>query len=203
MTPPRPKINFPHYDGESDPLPWLSKCDTYFRGMRTWEYDKVWQASLHECVAAKWFYTLERDTGGVLTWTRFSEFVHTRFGPPLRTNGMANLKELHRTGSVEEYQRQFLRLLCRWVICPSSNRRTCSQTFWGSLYAPTSNYNGQPTCSTPCAWLGPKSSVCSPPRAPPTLSFGTSSSVQIPGGFRGPTSDLDTEPTTSLSPLLR
>jgi hypothetical protein len=28
----RPKLNFPHYDGESDPLPWLNHCESYFRG---------------------------------------------------------------------------------------------------------------------------------------------------------------------------
>lgn len=26
--PPRPKISFPTYDGEADPLPWLNKCNT-------------------------------------------------------------------------------------------------------------------------------------------------------------------------------
>jgi hypothetical protein len=80
--------------------------------MRTWEDEKVWQTSLHlEGIAANWFYTLERDIGGVLTWSRFSEFINMRFEPPLRTNGMAGLKELHRTGTVEDYQRQFLKLM--------------------------------------------------------------------------------------------
>jgi hypothetical protein len=38
--------------------------------------ERVWQASLHlEGVAAEWFYALERDLGGVLTWTRFIEFI--------------------------------------------------------------------------------------------------------------------------------
>lgn len=45
--PPCPKIKFPHFDGESDPLSCLNKCDMYFRGMRTSEDEKVWQASLH------------------------------------------------------------------------------------------------------------------------------------------------------------
>jgi hypothetical protein len=35
-----------------------------------------------------------------------------RFGPPLRHNGLAELKELQRTSTVE-YQRQFLTFLCR------------------------------------------------------------------------------------------
>ena len=90
----RPKLNFPSFDGESDPLPWLTKCTSYFRGMRTMEEEKVWLAALHlEGVAAEWYYALERDHG-VLSWARFSDFVNMRFGPPLRTNGMAELKDL-------------------------------------------------------------------------------------------------------------
>lgn len=65
--------------------------------MRTWEHEKVWQASLHlEGIAAEWFYTLPC----------FSEFINMRFRPPLHT-------DLHRTRTVEDYQRQFLKLLCR------------------------------------------------------------------------------------------
>jgi hypothetical protein len=106
----RPKLNFPSYDGESDPLTWLNKCKTYFRGMRTME---VWIASLHlEGVAAEWYYALERDYG-IISWVRFADFMHMRFGLPLQTNGLVELKDLHRTGSVEEYQQQFSLLLCR------------------------------------------------------------------------------------------
>jgi hypothetical protein len=43
----------------------------------------------------------------------FTEFVNLRFGPPIRSNLLRELKELHRTSTVEEYQRQFLTLLCR------------------------------------------------------------------------------------------
>jgi hypothetical protein len=109
----RPKLNFPSFNGESDPLPWLNKCETYFRGMRTMAEEKVWIASLHlKGVAADWYYALERDHA-IPSWARFAEFVNMRFGPPLRTNSLAELKDLRRTGSVEEYQRQFSVLLCR------------------------------------------------------------------------------------------
>jgi hypothetical protein len=37
----RPKLKFPSFDGKSDPLPWLNKCETYFRGMRTLDNDRV------------------------------------------------------------------------------------------------------------------------------------------------------------------
>jgi hypothetical protein len=109
----RPKINFPTFDGEVDPLSWLNKCTTYFRGMGTLADERVWMASLHlEGAAAEWYYTFERDYG-IVTWPRFEELVNMRFVPPLRTNGLADLKERRRTGTVDEYQRQFLTLLCR------------------------------------------------------------------------------------------
>jgi hypothetical protein len=38
--------------------------------------------------------------------------MNLRSGPPLRSNPLGQLKELRRTGSVDEYQRQFLALLC-------------------------------------------------------------------------------------------
>ena len=132
--PRRPNFSFPHYDGDSDPLPWLNKCDTYFRGMGVHQDERVWQASLHlEGVAAEWFYALERDLGGVLTWTRFIEFIQMRFGPPLRFNGMADLKELKRTGTVEEYSRQFLTLLCR---CDDMSHRQQSNMYTTGLGEP-------------------------------------------------------------------
>jgi hypothetical protein len=81
--------------------------------MRTMAEEKVWITSLHlEGVAADWYYALERDHA-IPSWARFAEFVNMRFGPPLRTNSLAELKDLRRTGSVEEYQRQFSVLLCR------------------------------------------------------------------------------------------
>jgi hypothetical protein len=109
----RPKLNFPSFDGESDPLPWLTKCASYFRGMRTMEEEKVWMAALHlEGAAVEWYHALERDHG-ILSWPRFFDFVNMRFRPPLKTNGMAELKDLCLTGTVDEYTRQLSLLLCR------------------------------------------------------------------------------------------
>ncbi|CAO2141395.1 unnamed protein product [Urochloa humidicola] len=59
-----PKLSFPKYDGEEDPLPWLNSCDIFFRGHGTMEEEKVWMASLHlKGVAAQWYYQMERDFG--------------------------------------------------------------------------------------------------------------------------------------------
>ncbi|CAN6177503.1 unnamed protein product [Urochloa humidicola] len=75
--------------------------------------EKVWMASLNlKGVAAEWYYQMKRDFG-IVSWPRFVEFVMLRFGPPIRSNALGEMKALHRTGTVEEYQRQFLALLCR------------------------------------------------------------------------------------------
>lgn len=108
-----PKLNSPHFDGESYPLPWLNKCDHFFRGHQVMEEEKVWTAALHlEGAAAEWYCHLERDTG-VPSWPRFVDYINLRFGPPIRFNTLGELKELRRSGSVEEYQRRFLALVCR------------------------------------------------------------------------------------------
>jgi hypothetical protein len=70
-------------------------------------------AFLHmDDVAAEWYYALKR-VYGLVSRAHFTEFVNLRFRPPLRSNPLGELKELHRIGSVEEYQHQFLALLCR------------------------------------------------------------------------------------------
>ena len=68
------------------------------------EEEKVWTASLHlDGVAAEWYFQLERDSG-MISWTRFAEYLNLRFGPPIHSNSLGELKELKRTSSVEEYQ---------------------------------------------------------------------------------------------------
>lgn len=42
-----PKIPFPSFNGEADPLTWLNMCDNYFCGHHVLEDEKVWMESLH------------------------------------------------------------------------------------------------------------------------------------------------------------
>jgi hypothetical protein len=35
MVPRYFKLNFPRFDGKEDPLPWLSRCEQYFRAQKT------------------------------------------------------------------------------------------------------------------------------------------------------------------------
>jgi hypothetical protein len=66
-------------------------------------------------MAAEWYYALEQDYG-MVTWTCFTEFVNSStFTSTLQFDQTLSdeLKELHHTRTVEEYQRKFLMLLCR------------------------------------------------------------------------------------------
>jgi hypothetical protein len=57
-------------------------------------------------VVAKWYYALEHDHV-ILSCAHFVEFIHICFGPPIRTNSLAEMKALYHICTVEEYQRQF------------------------------------------------------------------------------------------------
>ena len=35
LTPRIHKLSFPTYDGKEDPLPWINRCEQFFRGQKT------------------------------------------------------------------------------------------------------------------------------------------------------------------------
>jgi hypothetical protein len=39
------KLDFPHYDGKTDPMLLINKCESYFRQQRTMAEERVWMAS--------------------------------------------------------------------------------------------------------------------------------------------------------------
>ena len=71
------------------------------------EEEKVWMALYNLKDGAQlWYYQVQQDEG-TPSWRRFTELLHLRFGPPLRSNPLGELAACHRTGTVEEYQDQF------------------------------------------------------------------------------------------------
>jgi len=97
------------------------------------EDEKIWMASLHlDGTVAEWYYQMERDFG-MISWPRFVEFVNLRFGPPIRTNSVAEIKALVRTGIVEEYSRRYLALLSR---CDNLSTQTAIDLYTGGLGQP-------------------------------------------------------------------
>ena len=127
------KLNFLMFDGHDDPLPWLNRCEQFFRGQHTMEEDKVWLATFHMTGSAQlWYHRLERDMG-TPSWRHFVELINTRFGPPLRSNPLGELIALHKKGTVREFSDQFLALLCR--TDPLTERQQI-QLFTASLGQP-------------------------------------------------------------------
>ena len=73
------KMDFPRYDGKSDPLIFLNRCESYFHQQRIMEEEKVWMASYNlEDVAQLWYIQLQEDEG-TPQWSRFKDLLHLRF----------------------------------------------------------------------------------------------------------------------------
>jgi hypothetical protein len=112
------KLHFPKYNGSGDPLSWLHRCDQLFRAARTAEVEMVWLATFYmEGIAQQWYYHFERNrldnNQSDPSWSQFCELVNQRFGPPTRSNPLGELCHLRCTGSVDDYQSEFLNLLAR------------------------------------------------------------------------------------------
>jgi hypothetical protein len=110
--PPRfQNLDFPRYDGKTDLMLFINKCESYFRQQRTMTEERVWMASYNlEDVAQLWYIQLQEDEG-MPPWGRFKELLHLRFGPPIRSAPLFELAECRRTGTVEEYANRFQALL--------------------------------------------------------------------------------------------
>jgi hypothetical protein len=107
------KMLFPTYDGSEDPLPWLNRCEQFFRIQKTEEAGKVFLAAFYMTGdAAQWYALVERNHG-TPEWAEFVKLVNQRFGPPLRGNTLGELIQLKRDTTVADYQNRFLALINR------------------------------------------------------------------------------------------
>ena len=58
------KLRIPAFDGSSDPLQWLHRCNLCFDAWETVEDEKVWIASFKlKGSAYQWYYWVERNIG--------------------------------------------------------------------------------------------------------------------------------------------
>jgi hypothetical protein len=135
--PPRfQKLDFPRYDGKTDPMLFINKCESYFRQQRTMTEERMWMASYNlEDVAQLWYIQLQEDEG-TPPWGRFKELLHLRFGPPLRSAPLFELTKCRRTRTVEEYANRFQALLPHAGHLDEAQR---VQLFTGGLLPPLSH----------------------------------------------------------------
>jgi hypothetical protein len=70
------KWDFPHFDGTTDPMLFVNKCEAYFRQHRTTMDDRVPMASYHlDDVAQLWFTQLQTDEG-TPNWSHFKDLLN-------------------------------------------------------------------------------------------------------------------------------
>jgi hypothetical protein len=107
------KLLFPTYDGTEDPLPWLNRCEQFFRIQSTEEAGKVFLTAFYMTDDAAQWYALIKRNHGTPDWAAFIELVNQRFRPPLRGNILGELIQLTRETTVADYQSRFLALVNR------------------------------------------------------------------------------------------
>jgi hypothetical protein len=106
------KLEFLKFDGTTDPLPWLNHYERYFLVRRTPEHQRVAFATFYLLDDAQlWFHRLELNDRRP-TWPQFIQLVNARFGPPLTDSPIGALAMLRRSGSVDDYAKQFTALSC-------------------------------------------------------------------------------------------
>ncbi|XP_066332973.1 uncharacterized protein [Miscanthus floridulus] len=128
-------MDFPRYDGKTDPLIFINRCESYFHQQRIIEEEKVWMASYNLKDGAQMWYIQVQQDEGIPSWRRFKDLLHLRYGPPLRFNPLYELAECKRTSTVVEYQDRFQALLPRAGPLEQAQRM---QLFTGGLQPPLS-----------------------------------------------------------------
>jgi hypothetical protein len=129
-------MDFPRYDGKTDPMLFFNKCESYFRQQRTMTEERVRMASYNlEDVMQLWYIQLQEDKG-TPPWGRFKELLHLRFGPPLRSAPLFEIIECRHTRTVEEYANRFQALLPHAGHLDEAQR---VQLFTGGLLPPLSH----------------------------------------------------------------
>ena len=127
------KLDFPRYDGTSDPLISINRCESYFHQQRIME--KVWMASYNlEDGARMWYVQIQTDEG-TPSWRRFKELLNLRYGPRMRSASLAKLAVCQRISMVAKYQDRFQALLPRARTLEESQR---VQLFTADIQPPLS-----------------------------------------------------------------
>jgi hypothetical protein len=107
------KLNFPKYDGTEDPTSWVCRAEQFFEFQNTAEEDKVMLAAYHLEGEVQLWYQLFKETEEGASWEQLKDGLHVRYGPTQFDDFFGDLTKLRQTGTVQEYQGQYKRLLSR------------------------------------------------------------------------------------------
>jgi hypothetical protein len=70
------KLLFPTYDGVDDPLPWLNRCDQFFRIQNTQDSGKVFLVSFYMTGNAAQWYVMVAHQSGLILSSLSTEFIY-------------------------------------------------------------------------------------------------------------------------------
>lgn len=77
------KVEFPTFDGKSDPLVWLHhRCELFFAKSPHTDHEKVTTAAYYLLDSAQLWYKRRAQDGHQFSWTQFKDACTLRFGPP-------------------------------------------------------------------------------------------------------------------------
>ncbi|CAA7045405.1 unnamed protein product [Microthlaspi erraticum] len=109
------KMEFPSYDGTTNAIEWLQKCEDYFEDQRVFSDEaRVRQATFVLTGRAyHWYHNLRRLVTQKLSWFEFKKICKSRFGKADSVNPVGELSNLRHTGTVDDYCSQFEECLGR------------------------------------------------------------------------------------------
>ncbi|KAK0571896.1 hypothetical protein LWI29_023257 [Acer saccharum] len=119
------KLDFPRFNSGGDPTSWICRAKQFFQIHETPTVDQVTLASFHLEGDAQLWYQLLKQERITITWEEFKQGLHTRFGPNQFFNFFGELTKLQQTGTVEEYQGKFEKLLARAGHLPQAQQVSC------------------------------------------------------------------------------
>ncbi|GJR96491.1 ty3-gypsy retrotransposon protein [Tanacetum coccineum] len=113
------RLDVPKFTG-ADPDAWLFAIQEYFTLLNAPADQRLRIVGFNlEGAAAEWFRWMSRN-GLITDWERFVENVRDRFGPSKFEDPQGALSKLLQLGTVEDYQRDFEKLMNRVTDIPES-----------------------------------------------------------------------------------
>jgi hypothetical protein len=105
-----PKMDFPKFDG-TDVRIWVDTCNTFFLIYNVVEGFKVSAATMYMCDSAAHWYQAYKLENPWHNWATFSADVIQEFEGNVQRDKICELLTLKQTGTMEEYKKQFHKLV--------------------------------------------------------------------------------------------